>query len=330
MAEKKVSFYDIIDIYDAYEFPEILGGNTNSVALAILRVWNRRYRPRSFRLTNKELIRRSGVPSHIDRHRTKIIKECVINEEPLFEYESRGKNLAGIYTIHTEVIPDKNNHDDMQRGYPSNNTTIVPEQSQYNTTQTPISDQVRTESEQNTPENGNDLREEKRREEKESLSTTPNVVTTSSKEVATLSAEEEKRYWAIVGLMKKACPSWHPSNDFIRDRVESMILDYPDHQIEIVIARAGTDGVRRTAFLGFIERGLQNFEKYYGNQANAQPPEQTLQEKLDIAIKELEDYKEQISDEWDNDEAVQDYLASLQDMVDFYKQEIENATDNSG
>lgn len=205
----------------------------------------------------------SGVTTHVERHRAKVIAECVIEEQPIFEYRSRGKNLSGIYEVHTEIIPQKN--DSCQVDPPEqlldklNNPTTIPEQSQdsatqqpaldhNNTTHQPTSDQVRPKK----AENGNDLREEKRREEKDSCSE---------------NEKEEAKYKKIIGLLTKACPSWYPSNDLIIDRVTDLITEYPEHQLTAVITRAGENGVKNTAFLGYIEGGLRNFEKYYGKQS---------------------------------------------------------------
>ena len=80
--------------------------------------------------------------------------------------------------------------------------------------------------------------------------------------------DDEEKYKKVVGLLIKACPSWYPTNDFIIDRVNDLIRTYPEHQIEIVITNAGKKGIKSTAFLTYVEKGLDNFEAYYGAQSN--------------------------------------------------------------
>lgn len=334
MAERSVSLYDILDIYDAYEFAETLGVSANSVALAILRVWNKRYRPRSFRMTNKELSRLSGSVSHIERCRDKIIEECVIDEQPLFEYTSRGKNRAGVYTIHTEIVPDKNNHEDIQLYIPADNPKIIPEQSQDNTKQKPTSDQVRTKN----AENGNDLREEKRREEKattrggdpvvaevsperkkESLPLAPNakeVVSELNAIYGTLytplldrqilafnkfcSYDKNTRQWALdIGV----------SNKFRNDNNEDKNHSCPPDRL-----------------IGYVLGVIKNENERSGTQViKPDPPSRTLQQRLDEATTRLDNYRADIGSDWDDDAAVQDMLAVLQKTVDDLTKEMQNA-----
>lgn len=216
---RSVSLYDVLEIYDAYDFPALLGGLTNSIAMGILRKWNKLRRPKTFRMSNKELTKWSGVDSHWERHRNKIIEICIIEETTLISYRSRGRSRAGIYTIDTSKISDQS---DLDNSLP----VTDPLPSDYQ----PITDPL-----PKSAEFGDDLRGEKNREKTEeeevvkplssSNKTRPRLKLPTSSSSPSKPSEPESD---IVALINHLCATtWSPQRDIDADNLREL-CDYPD------------------------------------------------------------------------------------------------------
>jgi len=266
MGENKPTYYDLLNFFHNFGFPELLSLQEAAIIRAILQRWNDTRRQKTFRMSNPQLSRLSGIKNNITRYRKGALEEFVLDETCLIEYKSRGQHKSGVYTLHYEIISDKYLNE-INLESVCNQLEII---SEPDCVQLPH-------------DFTHDLREEKSREEieEESLSTTPTVVTTPSKEVA-VPERDDDRYKKILRLMNKACPSWHPSNEFVVERVEDIMEEFPDHQIEEVVIHAGKEGVKAQAFLKYVENGLKDFEKYYGAKAKFESSNDLMDARMEL------------------------------------------------
>lgn len=104
--------------------------------------------------------------------------------------------------------------------------------------------------------------DQKRREEKSSSSTTPNIVITEEQPDKPPKDDEDERFKWLLGLMQNAAPGWAPANDTQRQMVFEL-LEFTNGEIETVFHRAAQEGIRRNKLLGWVQRGLDNFDKFY-------------------------------------------------------------------
>lgn len=101
----RATYPELLNFFYDCGFPSILRGNANSVAHAIMQKWNRLIRPESFSMSNAELSSMSGVTSHIERSRQKVLDRCKIDRTPLFIYIPGTTRMAGKYKINSTLLP---------------------------------------------------------------------------------------------------------------------------------------------------------------------------------------------------------------------------------
>jgi len=182
----------------------------------------------------------------------------VISEEsrsyPVVKYQKGKKAQSGVYTTYFDVL----------LAHASQRSVVISEESRSQGVAIPLQ--------------SGDI-------------TTP-VAVIYKKENLSSPLQNDENSWLLNQLMNIA-PGWGgPTNPPQREML-SDILEFPHNMIEIVCKETARKGVQGSKMLSWILRGLENFEKFYGNSA---PPEKLYRdphkEKIDALMSIYNDYKD--------------------------------------
>lgn len=218
-----------LEAFDNYGFPKILGPHATLIAKSLIIKSAKLYFPQSFQMTNTELSNITGIPiCNIGRYRQKVLDFCNIDGSPLFHYRKGEIRNCGRYWINFELFS------------------------------TYFQDVFKLFSE--TPVFENNLKSLYNKEyiENSSNGGIENATTVEEDEVS----NNDDLIW-ISNQIAKIAPGWMPHSEFMKQQLLDIVNIYDRKKIETVIQNAGMKGVSRNAVLGYLQKGLDNYDKYY-------------------------------------------------------------------
>lgn len=101
-------YRQVVEVYQR-GYSALLAGPCDKMALALFVIWRDRGYPAQFRIGNKELAESINVASsNTKRIRERLIREFVVNDEPVITYKSRGQAKTGSYLVNAILLlPDE-------------------------------------------------------------------------------------------------------------------------------------------------------------------------------------------------------------------------------
>lgn len=261
MSDRRLTLTDVMLGIDKHGLVCKLSEESFTFLIGIILEHNKRGFRMPFDLNNQQAMTAGGgnTPKSVRRRRATLCK-FKIDGKPLLKVVSGnyGKNTCAKYEINYESLM-------LYNGIWSGET-MLPAQiwvGRGEGTETPASNPTLNPT-LNPPKYGSDpvpiLRSEEKREE--SSSTTSNIITTEDESDKPPKDDEDERFKWLLGLMQNAAPGWAPANDTQRQMVFEL-LEFTNGEIETVFHRAAQEGIRRNKLLGWVQRGLDNFDKFY-------------------------------------------------------------------